>query len=209
MRHLALFAVLGFVAGDALADVPPPPPPKGKKYIEVTNSVAVEKSVKGYIFVSQTTSYRPAPVVSQLRVVMSDKLTKMPPGGRRISISLIALPEEEVKKIKGEAAIDEAIKQNKIPGMHRIDFASTDIIEEDYPNKSLAVEYTITEIDAKKGIIATIKRDGKVVEQKTKKAGDKPSDDGEQTSTRWPLVGAFSAMAIAMLGLWLVRRRPM
>jgi hypothetical protein len=206
MHYLALVAALTFTASAVLADALPPPPPKGQKSVGVVNSVAVEKSVTGYTFVQTMAEGPRRPTITYAPIKLTEKAAVLAPSGKKVVTAVIAIPEEEAKKYATEKELLEAIAT--IPGAHRLGFTVVDTIPSTDKRDSIPWKYTITAIDAKKGITVSKERDGKQFVEKEPKensAEEEPPGIGSGSS-RVP-AGVFASAAMVSLGLWRAGRR--
>jgi hypothetical protein len=222
MRNLAFLAALSFVA-NVLADAAPEPPPKGKKYVNVENSVAVDKSVTGYVFVMSVAEGRRAgpPDVTYLSIKLGEKPLVLSAYGKievvpgpldrhlKAVTNVFTIPADAAKKYDSEKELLNAVAARTVPGMHRLGLTCIDTIASDDKRKSIPWTYTITAIDAKTGITATKERDGKPVE--AKEPGTDPDDHEPQVrdvgNAHWMIGGFFATAAFVSSGLWLVGRK--
>src|SRR5262249_38845295 len=103
-KLLIAFVAALLLASVARADVPPPPPPKGYKYVNVASEAQLAKDVTGYVFVTQVIVYQPAPAKPKFAKVelTADKPVAMPAAGRRIAVSLVAIPQDAAKEFKSD-----------------------------------------------------------------------------------------------------------
>ena len=224
MRNLALLAALTFVA-NVLADAAPEPPPKGKKYVIIEYSAAVDKSVTGYVFAQMVAEGRGGggPHVTYSVIKLGEKPVALSGGGkanenadpfargRKVVASVVAIPEETAKKFATEKELTDALVGGSVQGIHRLRLTGLDIIDKDDKRKTIPWKYTITAIDAKTGITATKERDGKPFEGK--EPGEGAESDEPQvrdvSETRWLIGGFFATAAFVSMGLWLVRRKSL
>jgi len=219
MRRVLSILVLAAFAGVAVADIPPPPPPKGKKYVLVSNEVALGKDVTGYVFVKQVTSFPGMPEPSYAKLELkADKPTAIPEGGRRTFVTLFAVPEDVAKAFKTDADMFAAIGTGKLKGAQKIGFNSTATVSDKVKGDSVKWTTTITGIDAK-GIKTKVEGDGHE-EPKTKPKDGKnnsPNDeDDSQTdapvaTTQTPrggvlIAGIAATLAVMLGGFWLAGR---
>jgi len=213
MRHLALLATLFLVAGSSLADIAPPPPPKGKKYVGSDVSVVLDKRVKGYTFVLSVAQGPGAPEFKYTSIELSEKPTSMPPGGRHTFISVLAISEVEAKKYASKKDLIAAIEKRTLKSVREMAVGGgSDLTDTTDKRGAIPWKYTITAIDATKGITVKIERDGKPFEPKESRDnsdGDVGDDSQAKAAStnRSLLAGVFAAVAFVTLGLWLFRRR--
>jgi hypothetical protein len=216
MRSLALFAALTFAAGSLLADAAPQPPPKGQKYVNVEISVAIDKSVTGYVFAMSVAEGQGGgpPHVSYSSIKLSEKPVVLSAYGKsdaapgpldrrkKAVTNVFAIPAEAAKKFATEKELTDAIATGTVLGIHRVGVAYIDTISTDDKRTTIPWNYTITAIDPKAGIMVKKERDGKPFEGKEPQAR-------EGNGIRSILGGFFATAAIIGLGFWLVvRRRP-
>lgn len=226
MRPLILLAALSLTADQVLADALPPPPPKGKKYVGVENSVALDKSVSGYVFattVAESNGGR-RPNISFSTIKLSEKPTVLSDGvkfdrgrparGTKVVTAIVAIPAEEAKKFATEKELTDALSAGTVPGTHQLRLAFNDTISDDDKRDSIPWKYTIEAIDAKTGITVKKERDGKAVEPKGARensdgssSDDEPLARGSANQSRTLVVGLFLTAAIVSLGLWLASRQ--
>jgi hypothetical protein len=214
MRLLALLAAVFAVAGNVLADSAPEPPPKGKKYVNVEISAAVDGGVTGYVFVMSVAEGQGAgpPHVSYSSIKLGEKPVALSAYGktdvvpdpldrRRKGVSnLFAIPVDAAKKYATERELTDAVAAGTVPGMHRLGLVGIDIIALDDKRAVIPWKYTITAIDPKTGIAVKKERDGKPFEGKEPQARD-------ASGMHWLMGGVFASAAIVSLGLWLAGRQ--
>jgi hypothetical protein len=199
-KFLAAAVVVLLVANAALADGLPPPPPKGKKYVSVTNEVVLDKDVSGYVFVRQVVTGFGAPSYTHTKVELTPgKAAAVADGGRRASVSLLAVPQDAAKEFKTDAELFDALKANKVKGVHRIVIPGTATVSDTVKAASVKWTHTITAVDEKGA--------------KTKVEGEGYEPTGPKTKDRPPLAqagtmvaGVALALALAFGGLWLTGR---
>jgi hypothetical protein len=216
MRSTALVATLTFAAGSLLADAAPEPPPKGQKHVNVEVSVAIDKSVVGYVFAMSVAegrgsgpphvSYSPIKLGEKPAVLSAYGKSEAVPGPldrRKKSVSnLFAIPVDAAKKYATEKELTDAVAAGTVPGMHRLGLVGIDIISSDDKRTVIPWKYTITAIDPKTGIAVKKERAGKPFEGKEPQAR-------EGNGSRSLVAGCFTTAAIVGLGFWLVgRKRP-
>jgi len=210
MRYLAILATFCLVASTVLADIPPPPLPKGKKYIDVSAEVALDKNVTGYKFVLAVGQGPGAPRYTYESIELSQKPSSMPTAGRYTYISVLAISEEVAKKYASTKELIAAIEKGTLKDLPRLGTGGVqDIIDIDDKRTNGTLTYTIIRIDAKKGITVKKERDGKLLEEKGQQnnSGDGDFLSGETGISRPLVAGLFVSMAFVSLGLWLVVRR--
>jgi hypothetical protein len=214
MRSLALIATITFAAGSLFADAAPEPPPKGEKYVNVEVSVAIDKSVTGYVFAMSIAEGQgggpPHITYSSLKlgektVVLSGyEKSESVPGPldrrRKVVTNVFAIPAEAAKKYATEKELTDALAAGTVPGLHRMGVAVIDTISKDDKRTAIPWKYTITAVDPKTGIAVKKERDGKLFEGKEPQAR-------EGNGTRTLVAGCFATAAIVGLGFWLVGRR--
>jgi hypothetical protein len=218
MKKLLALMLVGLVAGDAVADIPPPPPPKGKKYVSVNAEVILSKDVAGFMFVQQVSTGPGRPKFSYEKLELTaGKAKAMPAGGRRSYISLIAVPQDAAKEFKADADLFAALETNKVKGAHRLGFSSTATVSDTIKGDSVKWTYTITAIDPKEGIKAKVEGEGYEQPEKKSRPGDKPEkndfpeDDPDAPVVSAPRggmwfagVAAFAALTLG--GFWIAGR---
>lgn len=196
-KLLTAFVVALLVASVATADIPPPPPPKGKKYVNVSSEVVLGKDVTGYVFVTQVNTFPGAPKPTFAKVELTAaKAVAMPPGGRRTSVNLIAVPQDAAKAFKTDDELFDALGANKVKGTHRVGFGGTATVSDTIKGDSVKWTYTVTAIDDK-GMKTKVEGDGYEVPKK----GKEPAPPGAS----W-VAGGAAALAVTLGGLWLVGR---
>lgn len=230
MSRLLAAVLVAAMAGVAVADIPPPPPPKGKKYVNVSNEVKLGKDVSGYVFVQSRQGFAgPGMLVSDFSKVelSATKSTAMPSGGRRISVSLFAVPQDAAKAFKTDADLFDALKAQKVKGAHALAFNDTTAVSTQVKGDSVKWTYSITAIDDK-GIKRTVEGEGYEPPPAPKKGAGKepPKEDdspdvppelyrcgtepdlGSQLTARGGSVvaGAAAGVALTLGGLWVVGR---
>jgi hypothetical protein len=219
MRQLIVLAALSFATDQVQADAGPPPPPKGKKYVGVENSVAIDKSVSGYVFamtVAESNGGR-RPNIRYASIKLGEKPTVLSAGGKpgtNTVTAIVAIPTEEAKKYGTEKEMIDALAAGSIPGTHRLAFTYTDTISADDKRETIPWKYTIEAIDAKTGIAAKKERDGKAFDPKEagedsdgKRRDNEPLASGSTNGSRTMFIGLFLAAAFVSLGLWLASRQ--
>ncbi len=200
-RFFAALLAASVVAGFAAADIAPPPPPKGKKYVNVTSEVKVNKDVKGYVFVAQTTTGPGRPTVKTSKLDLGEKATTVVTGGRRNYATLFAVPESAAKEFKTEKELLDAVTAKTVKGVQAIDLAGTATVSDAVKGESVTWTYAVTGVD-EKGIKTDLSGDG--VDEK-KGEPKKPLALLDQPGY---LVGGIAlALGITFGGLWLIRRK--
>ena len=204
-RLLAALLLAAVAAPLATADIPPPPPPKGKKYVNVANEVLAGKGLKGYVFVQQVTGGRPGSFTSTFGKVELDetKPVAIPAPERFGSVALVAVPEEAAKEFKTDKELFDALEKKKVKGVQAVTFTSSATVSDAVKGNSVKWTHTVTAIDDK-GIRTTISGDGAEEKKDDKKEKDKPLGLAEPG---YLVGGVAAALAVALGGLWLVRRR--
>lgn len=208
MSRLLLALVAGLVVADAVrADIPPPPPPKGKKYADVSNEVKLDKDVSGYVFVTQVSTFPNRTNTFAKPELSATKAVAMPAGARRTYVELLAVPQDAAKEFKTDAELFDALKDNKVKGVHRIGFNNTATVADTIKDKSVKWTTTVTAVN-KDGIKTKVEGEG--YEPPAKKGG--PGEEGEEAPTaRAPRGGVWVAgvaafAAVTLGGFWLVGR---
>ncbi len=201
-RSLAAVVLAAVAASVATADIPPPPPPKGKKYVNVTHEVKVGKDVKGYVFVAQTTTGPGRPTTTSRKVELGEKAVTVVTGGRRNYGVLYAVPEAAAKEYKSDKELYDAVAGKKVKGVHELTFSGTDTLSDTVKGDGVTWTHTITGID-EKGIKTDVKGDG-VEKAEPEKKGEKKE---AFAAPGYLIGGAAAAVAVALGGLWLVRRK--
>ena len=149
-RFLAAVVVAALAASAAVADIPPPPPPKGKKYVTVNNEVVLGKDVTGYVFVQQSVTGPGRPVVTFSKLDLTPgKAKALPAGGRRNYVTLFAVPADAAKEFKTDADLFDALKANKVKGVHNIGFGGTATVSDAVKGDSVKWTTTITAVGEK------------------------------------------------------------
>jgi hypothetical protein len=217
-RLLALLTVAVF-AGVAVADIPPPPPPKGKKYVSVSAEVVLGKDVSGYVFVQQVGTGLPRTNYSYEKLELTPgKAKAMAASGRRVFVSLFAVPQDVVKEFSTDADLFAALGADKVKSVRRLSLPGTATVSDTVKGDSVKWTYTVTAID-KDGIKSKVEGEGyEPPPEKKPKATDKPAkndspeDATEETAPTanvrggvW-VSGLAAFAAITLGGLWLAGR---
>ncbi len=200
----------------ALADGPPPPP-KGMKAVPFRVHVATDVESPDYDLFAVTTQTHPTKK-STTRTAQPAKLTPKTPLTFRTyssftSIALVAVPKEAAAKYATEAEFLAAVAEGAVPGQVASKTAlprgDVRLIPEKDPRERLVAEFKLTKIDPKEGVVLTQEEDpspGK--ERKDCDESDAESLREEIAPRRGGLAaGIASSVAVALTGLWLVRRR--
>lgn len=218
MRRLLSVVFLAAFAGVAVADIPPPPPPKGKKYVAVSNEVAVAKDVSGYVFVKQVNTFPGGRKPAYSKVdLKSDKATAIPEPARRTYVVLFAVPQDAAKEFKSDEELFDALGAKKIKGVSSIGFSSTATVSDTIKADTVKWTTTITAIDDK-GIKKKVEGEGYEEPKKaptTTKDGpddeDEAPSDAPVTTVQAPRGGVWMAglaafAALTLGGFWLAGR---
>ena len=199
MNRLLALLTLGLFAGAALADVPPPPPPKGKKYVNVSSELKVEKGVTGYVFVLQE-GYGPGrPTFKYKRIEpTADKAVAIPGGNKYAYVSVFAVPEGAAKGFKTDDELFAALSPNKVKGAHSIGFATAAVVPDSVKGDSVKWTYTVTGVD-EKGIGTKVEGEGYAP------PAERPGRAPQSRGGAW-VAGLAAALALMLGGFWLAGR---
>lgn len=198
------------VAGAALADIAPPPPPKGKKYVGVSNEVVLGKDVSGYVFVTQVSTFPARGQTFAKAELTATKAVAMPAAARRTFVELLAVPQDAAKEFKTDAELFDALKADKVKGVHRLAFGDSATVDDAVKEKTVKWTHTITAINPKDGIKEEVKGEGYEPPAKKGGAPDKEEED-DAPVTRAPRGGVWVAglaafAGVLLGGLWVAGR---
>lgn len=172
------------------------PPPKGKKYAGITNTVKLEKELKGFTLFTRHNAIEWELSVPVPFDVDNDKPVKVPANPR--GTTLYAVPSDLAPKLKTADDWKAALK-DKDNGIVQTWFSTLTELDETDERKGIERAWVIKSIDPK-GIVKEEVKD----EKKPEKKGDKPLALAEPGTL---IGGLAAAVAITLGGLWLVRRR--
>lgn len=215
MRKLTCLLVAIIGANYARADIPAPPPEQGTKYVNLHNSVVLDKSVTGFVFVVEVGHGPGPPKKSYSSVSLSERPTAMPLGGKYTSVNLLAIPQAEAKKFAAEANLHATLEKGAVPGVSRMPFVSTGVASTKHRPDTINCTYTITGFDEQRGLIwQTVREDQKTgVEASSSQplATEELHYQHEaepivSDQTRMIIVGTCLTLAVIGVGLWLTTR---
>lgn len=209
------FLALGLsllIASAARGDARPPPPPKGQKYVNVSSEVVLGKDVSGYVFVTQTFTSngggRPSSKFAKLELT-ADKAVALPTGART-SVTLFAVPEDAAKEFKTDAELVEAVRTNKVKGVHNVMCRGTATVSDAVKGNEVKWTYTVTAVNPKDGIQTKVEGEG-YEPPAAKKGGDQHDEDAPGVTAYTPrsglwVAGVAACAGVKLGGFWLVGR---
>lgn len=216
MRKRASLLVLLVGCTFAIADIPAPPPEHGTKYVEIHNSVVLDPSVTGLVFLVETGRGPGPPKKTYSPVSLSERPIEMPVGGKYTYVTLVAIPEAEAKKFKTDADLHSALEKGEVSGSSKMPFVSTGVASTKHPRDSINCTYTITNFDARKGLVwRTLREDqqtspGEASSERPmiESVGQMPVEkEGYINRNTMIIAGVCLTIAVIGLGLWLLRRQ--
>jgi hypothetical protein len=206
-RFVSALVLAVLVSATGLADVGPPRP--ARKVI-VDYKITTEKDLPEYTFFTITTANK----VSKVTEVKLDSRTPVliAGAGRVGNATFLALPRDASKAYAGEKEFHAAILSGKVEGeiKAKVNLTPVAALRSNDPRTSLVIEYTVTKIDSKDGIVLAVKLDGvPTIPPKGREESDDP--DGEEASASPPsrnvwVAGLAGSFAIVLGGLWLLGR---
>ncbi len=191
---LGLLAVLASVSS-VRADVPVPPP-KGKKFVPVKHLIRLDKDISGYVFFTRSLGLRNGNF--EKIELSADKAAPLTVAGK-FGQQLLAVPDAVVKKYPTEKDLLAALS-GKLDGAASSTYSRTALLPEKDERKELTVEHVITGFDARKGIQMKDNPD----------TSEAPKEEESVYGPRGirPVISSLAAAAaLALGGLWLVRRQ--
>lgn len=213
-RTAALAFGLGLLATAAARADLAVPPPAGKKFVRVDYTITAKQSFPDYEFYLQLGFGTPKKVDFGPDTPVKIDGNR---GGVASRATFAALPKGTAAKYADDKAFTDAFRKNKIAGMFtaKQDFNPRVLVDVKDERKEIAETLVVEAIDAKTGFVFT----------KTKGAGAPPPGKavkdapGEGTDEAAEPVAAYAphggamvagiaaALALALTGLWLARRR--
>jgi len=193
-RFLLTVAVSALTASLAVADLGPPP---GKKYVPVTTTVKLEKSFPEHTFYVMGFGPGAAPL-TQVELDPT-KATKVD-AKSRYGGSLFAVPNDVVKSFNTEKELAEALRKEKPPaGVSTMSLDNRMTLKVSDNRAAVDRVLVISTGDAKTGL--------KIAEETAEKKDPEEPEPTAATGRRLIVVGLFAALALAVGGLWVVRRK--
>ena len=213
MKPVVVVAVATLIVGGAVwADIPPPPPAASFKRVPVEYKIGVTQAFPESTFFLVNEWGRDT-TVKEIKLSPKEPLEVNVSGWRT---TLVAVPKEAGKGYATEKELHSALISGKVTGAVELKIGSSsfaDIKKEDSRTK-IVKESIVEKIDPKKGI--TLRK----AKKDEKETGDAPDDEDTETGLgnsrvtfvdiprggMW-VAGLAAFMAVALAGLWLIRRR--
>jgi hypothetical protein len=196
MRLLFALLVSAAVVGVAAADIAIPPP-RGKKFIPVSSTVKLDKEVKGYALYTRAVAPGQWGAMPTKFEPGTDKPTAVPEWGSR-TMGLYAIPAELAAKITTADEFNKAL-QDKKSGILSHDFPAQETVDAKDERKKVERAFVIKGVDAKGGIqVEEVKGEKETKPEKKSPAFAEPG---------YLIGGGAAAVAVALGGLWLARRK--
>ena len=201
MRFLSALLVSAAVVGVASADIAIPPP-TGKKFVPVSSTVKLDKEIKGYTLYTRAIAPGQWGAMPKKFEPGTEKATAVPEWGSR-TMGLYAIPDDLAAKITTADEFNKAL-QDKKSGILSHDFPAQETVDAKDERKKIEREFVIKSVDAKGGIKVEAVTGDKKEEPKAEKKGEGKSPVFAEPG--YLIGGTAAAVAVALGGLWLVRR---
>jgi hypothetical protein len=199
MNRVLLAAVAGLVLVPAArADIPPP---KGQKRVAVDHKIETDKEYPDYAFFTLV-GFKDLKAVKlgPKDPVVIGGAGRFGPAGQA---TLIAVPKDAAKAYPTEKEFHEAVRTGKVPGMlqSKASLGSLAVVKDTDKRTVITRTHKLEKLDPKEGVVLTPVR----------AAGDGGEEEEEAAAPGagryvWA-AGVAATLAVALTGLWLVRRR--